>query len=82
VVAADGNVTTSWPLEKGFALGDKAVGVPVLEELYHQWKDKPVSVDLDALWKSLGVSLHDGKVVYDDKAPEAAIRKAITTPKP
>jgi len=82
VVAAGGNVTTAWPLEKGFAIGDKAVGVPVLEELYSQWKDKPASVDLDALWKKLGVSLQDGKVVYDDKAPDAAIRKAITTPEP
>ena len=82
VVAAGGNVTTGASLEKSFALGDKAVGVPVLEDLYAQWKDKPVSVDLDALWKKLGVSLQDGKVVYDDKAPDAAIRKAITTPEP
>jgi len=82
VVAAGGNVEVSWPLEKGFAIGDKAVGVPVLEELYAQWKDKPVNVDLPALWKKLGVTLVDGKVVYDDKAPDAAIRRAITTPGP
>lgn len=82
VVAAGGNVETSWSLEKGFAVGDKAVGVPVLEELYAAWKDRPVNVDLDALWKKLGVSLQDGKVAYDDKAPDAAIRKAITTPEP
>jgi hypothetical protein len=80
VVAADGNVEAAWPLEKSFAMGDKAVGVPVLEELYAQWKDKAVPVDLPALWKKLGVSLKDGKVVYDDSAPDAAIRKAITTP--
>ena len=82
VVAAGGNVTTGASLEKSFTLGDKAVGVPVLEELYAQWKDKPVNVDLAALWKKLGVSLQNGKVVYDDKAPDAMIRKAITTPKP
>jgi hypothetical protein len=82
VVAAGGNVETAWPLEKSFALGDKAVGVPVLEELYAQWKDKPVKVDLDALWKKLGVSLKGGKMVYDDSAPDAAIRRAITTPEP
>jgi hypothetical protein len=82
VVAAGDNVTTSSSLEKSFTLGDRAVGVPVLEDLYTQWKGKPVSVDLDALWKKLGVSLQDGKVVYDDKAPDAAIRKAITTPEP
>ena len=82
VVAAGGNVTVAWPLEKGFALGDKAVGVSVLEDLYAAWKDKPVAVDLDALWNKLGVALVDGKVVYDDKAPDAAIRKAITTAEP
>lgn len=82
VVADGGNVTTGSPVAKSFALGDKAVGVPVLEELYAQWKDRPVNVDLDALWKKLGVSLQGGKVIYDDKAPDAAIRKAITTPQP
>ncbi len=80
VVAAGGNVETSWPITKAFALGDKAVGVPVLEDLYTQWKDKPVQVDLPALWKRLGVAWVDGKVVYDDGAPDAAIRKAITSP--
>jgi hypothetical protein len=78
VVAAGGNVTTAWTLEKDFAIADKAVGVTVLEDLYAAWKDKPVTVDLDALWKKLGVALKDGKVIYDDAAPDAAIRKAIT----
>lgn len=82
VVAAGGNVETAWPLEKSFAMADKAVGVPVLEELYSQWKDKPVKVDLDGLWKKLGVTLRGDKVIYDDKAPDAAIRKAITAPEP
>ncbi len=82
VVAAGGNVTTAWTLEKDFALADKAVGVTVLEDLYAQWKDKPVPVDLPALWKKLGVSLQGDKVVYDDSAPDAAIRRAITTPEP
>ena len=82
VVAAGGNVTTAWTLEKDFALADKAVGVPVLEDLYAQWKDKPAPVDLPALWKKLGVSLQGDKVVYDDSAPDAAIRKAITSPEP
>ncbi|HEV2112209.1 MAG TPA: hypothetical protein VGT99_12700 [Gammaproteobacteria bacterium] len=80
VVAAGGNVETSWAIDKAFTVADKAVGVPVLEELYAQMKDKPVTPDLPALWKKLGVALKDGKVVYDDSAPEAAIRRAITAP--
>ena len=54
VVAAGGNVTTAWTLEKDFAIADKAVGVTVLQDLYTAWKDKPVTVDLPALWKKLG----------------------------
>lgn len=80
VVAAGGNVKVAWTLDKSFAIGDKAVGVPVLEELYAEMKDKPVDVDLPALWQKLGVSLTDGKISFDDRAPEAAIRKAITAP--
>lgn len=80
VVADGGNVQTSSSLEQAFGVADKAVGVPVLEELYAQWKDKPAQVDLPALWKKLGVALVDGKVIYDDAAPDAALRKAITSP--
>ena len=80
ILAAGGNIQKSAEMDYVFGVADKAVGVPVLEELYAQWKDKPVDVDLTALWKRLGVSLQDGKVVYDDSAPDAAIRKAITAP--
>lgn len=80
ILAAGGNINSRWSLDKAFATADKAVGVSVLEELYAAMKDKPVDPDLPALWKKLGVALVDGKVVYDDKAPDAAIRKAITAP--
>ena len=78
ILAAGGNIQTEGPIEQALAAGDKAVGVPVLEELYAEMKDKPVDVDLDALWKKLGVVYQDGKISFDDKAPEADIRKAIT----
>jgi hypothetical protein len=41
-------------------------------------KETPVTIDLEALWKQLGVVPHGGKVTFDDGAPLAAIRKAIT----
>jgi hypothetical protein len=78
ILAAGGNIQTEGPIEQALAAGDKAVGVPVLEELYAEMKDKPVNVDLDVLWKKLGVVYKDGKVSFDDQAPEADIRKAIT----
>jgi hypothetical protein len=45
-------------------------------------KDKPVNVDLDQLWRQLGVSQQDGIARFDDKAPLTPIRQAITTGKP
>jgi hypothetical protein len=32
------------------------------------------------LWRELGVSVQEGKVVFDDSAPLASIRRAITAP--
>jgi len=34
-------------------------------------------VDLPDLWKQLGVGRENGKVVFDDSAPLASIRRAI-----
>ncbi|MGE5625919.1 MAG: hypothetical protein ACM3ZT_10270 [Bacillota bacterium] len=80
ILAAGGSIQKSSEIDYAFETADKAVGVSVLEDLYARMKDKPVEVDLPALWKKLGVALKDGKVVYDDTAPDAAIRKAITAP--
>jgi hypothetical protein len=78
ILKAGGNIQKGAEIGYAFETADQAVGVPVLEELYVKMKDNPVDVDLPALWKKLGVSLKDGKMVYDDTAPDAAIRKAIT----
>jgi hypothetical protein len=43
-------------------------------------KDSPSPVDLGALWKELGISLDGKRVVFDDHAPLAAARAAITAP--
>ena len=37
-------------------------------------------VDLDALWRRLGVIGADGTVRFDDTAPGAALRLALTAP--
>jgi len=77
-VLAEGNIQAEWPLEHAIAIGDQATGVPVLHELYEQMKATPVTVDLDALWKKLGVNAANGQVVFDDSAPLAGVRRAIT----
>jgi hypothetical protein len=75
-----GNITEDWRIEKALALGDKATGTTVLRDLYREMRDKPAPVDLDQLWKKLGLTVKDGSVQFDDKAPEANIRKAMAVP--
>jgi hypothetical protein len=80
ILNGGGNITEDWTIEKALALGDKATGTNVLQNLYRKMRDKPAPVDLDQLWKKLGVGSKNGALVLDDKAPEANIRKAIATP--
>jgi hypothetical protein len=77
---AGGNITEDWDIEKALAIGDRATGTTVLRNLYQEMRDKPAPVDLDQLWKKLGVEMKDGSVAFNDNAPEASIRKAITAP--
>jgi predicted metalloprotease with PDZ domain len=76
-----GVITEDWELEHALEIADKAVGVPVLKELYSKMKDKPVKVDLDRLWQELGVARKDGRTIFNERAPLAAIREAINTGK-
>jgi hypothetical protein len=46
-------------------------------ELYKKMRAQPAMVDLPDLWKQLGVRRVDGKIVFDDSAPLAGVRKAI-----
>lgn len=78
VIAAGGTIETSWSIDRVIAVGDAATGVPVLRELYDEMKARPVRVDLPVLWKQLGVVPHGDTVTFDDTAPLAAVRKAIT----
>lgn len=78
IVAAGGNIGTKGSIGFTLETADKAVGVPVLTELYAAMKDKPVTPDLQALWRKLGVIYRHGRVSFDDRAPDAALRKAMT----
>lgn len=75
-----GNINEDWDIGKALAMGDKATGTTVLRDLYQSMRDKPAPVDLDQLWAKLGISMKDGSVAFNDKAPEANIRRAITAP--
>ena len=59
-------------------IGDAATGTRVLENLYQEIKTTPQALDLDLLWNRLGVPEDPKTQPFDDHAPLAPIRIAIT----
>lgn len=73
-----GTLDRRWQIRDALRSGDRATGVAVLSELYEQWRATPVRVDLEALWRDLGVERNGRRASLNDSAPLAAIRRAIT----
>jgi hypothetical protein len=67
-------------IDEVLRIGDTATGTRVLEDLYHQTKTAPQAPDLELLWSRLGVPRDPKTQPFDDHAPLAAIRIAITAP--
>ena len=82
ILNAGGDMRYDWPIEKALQTGDRAVGVEVLLKLYEQMRDRPMQVDLDSLWKQLGIRVENGAARFNGDAPLANIREAISAPKP
>jgi hypothetical protein len=80
ILNAGGDIRQDWKLEDALKSGDRATGVSVLSDLYAKMKDRPMPVDLAALWKQLGVEKDGQTVRLADDAPLAGIRRAITNP--
>jgi hypothetical protein len=59
-------------------IGDAATGTHVMYGLYQQIRATPQTPDLDVLWTLLGVPSDPKTQPFDDRAPLAAIRVAIT----
>ena len=66
-----------WPLARILEVGDGATGTTVLHELYDELGRVHGTVDLDALFRRLGVRADHGVATFDDRAPLAAVRDAI-----
>jgi hypothetical protein len=78
ILEAGGTVESDWSLDRAIQIGDKGTGVPVLRELYQKMRAVPAPTNLDALWKELGVESQDGRIRFNNEAPLAPIRMAIT----
>ncbi len=81
ILEAGGDVRAGWSLEQALEAGDRAVGGgwSVLSRLHAAQGKTPAPVDLDAVFRRLGVSQADGRVVYDDAAPLASIRRSLSS---
>jgi hypothetical protein len=81
VLDAGGSIrVVDWSVERALAAGDAATGTTVLLDLYRRLANSPAPTraELEALWKDLGVREEGGGVRFDDQAPLAATRHAIT----
>jgi hypothetical protein len=80
ILDAGGNSLKTWSTEKAIGIGDKATGTRVLASLYADMAKKPGSVDLEKLWRDLGIVVNErGDVIgYDSDARLAWIRKALS----
>jgi hypothetical protein len=63
-----------------FRIGDAATGTHVMSDLYLKIRATPQTPDLDLLFTLLGVPGDPKTEAFDDHAPLAAIRVAITAP--
>jgi len=78
ILDAGGDGSVEWTTDRVIQLGDAATGTHVLKDLYGEMSTRPVTVDLNALWSRLGVKVEAGHVTFDDAAPLADVRRAIT----
>ena len=80
VLRQTGGMAFNVPIERVLKIGDEATNTTVLQDLYAQMKDEPVSPDLQELWQQLGIQLQDDSVKFQGDARLAATREAIMTP--
>jgi len=73
VLAAGGNYSVVWSVDRILATADAATGQTTLTDLYQRMKDSREPAALDTLWRDLGVVGN----TLNDNAPLAAVRRAI-----
>lgn len=80
ILSAGGTLDQQWSIRHALSVGDEAVGVPVLTELYERMRSDSKPENLELLWQRLGVEIKsNNRIELSDDAPLAATRQAITT---
>jgi hypothetical protein len=82
ILKATGGYAFERDIVEVLRIGDAATGTHVLYGLYQQMKSAPQAPDLELLWRQLGVPNDPKTQPFDEHAPLAPIRIAITAPPP
>jgi hypothetical protein len=69
-------------IDESLKIGDAATGTHVLQDLYREVKTTAMTPDLELLWTRLGVPKDPKSSAFDDHAPLAGIRIALTARPP
>jgi hypothetical protein len=80
ILQRGGDTSVRWSLEQTLAAGDAALDQPSLSAAYARFAAAPVRVDLDALFRRLGVRLEDGQIRFDEAAELARVRRLMLAP--
>jgi hypothetical protein len=80
ILAAGGDTSVRWTIERTLATADEALDRPQLGPLYAEHAGAEVTVDLPALWRRLGVRQVADRIVFDEQAEWAHVRRAISSP--
>jgi predicted metalloprotease with PDZ domain len=73
-----GTNAVRWSLERALETGDAALGMTVLRDLHEAMRASPYPVDLAEKLRLLGVKVTRQGVRFNDAAPLAHVRQAIT----
>ncbi len=81
LIKKGGNNERIWSISEILEATDYATGKKAVYEQYMKMYNTPMNPDLEKIWKDLGVTKLNGKIVLDNNAPLAKIRQAIFTPR-
>lgn len=80
LLADGGDINANWEVSSLLGKSDKFANTPVFKNIYQRMTITPIKVDVEELWQQLGVKRQNNRVVFNDRAPLAHIRRALTAP--
>jgi hypothetical protein len=72
------DIRIEWSVSDLLQAADRITKTTVVRDTYAELAEKPGKPDLESFWTRLGIRAHDGDVSFDDAAPLATIRRAMT----